>query len=329
MGYLQDGEWRVQPLAPKTADGRFQRQPSVLRNWITRDGAPGPSGQGGYAAESGRYHLYVSYACPWAHRTLIFRELKGLVPHISVDVVHPFLGPDGWSFDTGFPGATGDRLLGSRFLRDVYVASDPHATGRVTVPVLWDTKTGTIVSNELAEIIRMLNSAFDHITGNTRDFWPADLRPAIEAVNERVYAGVNNGVYRAGFARTQEAYDEAAAEVFETLDWIEDRLGRGRYLMGDRLTEADWRLATTLFRFDAVYHGHFKCNRRRIVDYPNLWPYARELYQVPGVAGTVRFDHITTHYYRSHESINPRRIVPIGPEIDWRAPHDRARRSAA
>ena len=301
----------------------------MLRNWITRDGAPGPSGQGGYAAASGRYHLYVSYACPWAHRTLIFRELKGLVPHISVDVVHPFLGPDGWSFDTDFPGATGDRLLGGRFLRDVYVASDPQATGRVTVPVLWDKKTGTIVSNESAEIIRMLNSAFDHITGNTRDFWPEDLRPAIEAVNERVYNCVNNGVYRAGFARTQEAYDEAVAEVFDTLDWIEDRLGRGRYLMGDRLTEADWRLATTLFRFDAVYHGHFKCNRRRIVDYPNLWPYARELYQHPGVAGTVRFDHITTHYYRSHESINPRRIVPIGPATDWWAPYDRARRSAA
>jgi putative glutathione S-transferase len=329
MGYLKDGTWHRQALAPKTKDGRFERIPSRIRNWVTPDGAPGPSGQGGYAAESGRYHLYVSYACPWAHRTLIFRELKGLAPHIGVDVVHPLLGPEGWSFDTGFPGATGDRLLGKRYLREIYLASEPGATTKVTVPVLWDKLTGTIVSNESAEIIRMFNSAFDGITGNGRDFWPADLRPEIEAVNDRVYRTVNNGVYRAGFARSQEAYDEAAAELFETLDWIEARLGRQRYLAGDRLTEADWRLATTLFRFDPVYHGHFKCNRRRIVDYRHLWSYARELYQYPGVAGTVRFDHITHHYYRSHEAINPTGIVPVGPEIDWWAPHDRARRSAA
>jgi putative glutathione S-transferase len=314
---------------PTTRDGRFNRPDTVFRNWITRDGRPGPSGRGGFAAETGRYHLYVSYACPWAHRTLIFRALKGLTEHVSVDVVHPFLGPDGWTFDRDFTGATGDRLLAKRMLREIYLESDPKATTRVSVPVLWDKANGTIVSNESSEIIRMFNSAFDHITGNGRDFWPEPLRPAIEAVNARVYAGLNNGVYRAGFARTQEAYDEAAAEVFETLDWLEGRLERSRYLMGDRLTEADWRLATTLFRFDPVYHGHFKCSRRRLVDYPNLWGFARELYQHPGVADTVRFDHITRHYYMSHETINPRRIVPIGPAIDWLQPHGRERRSAA
>jgi putative glutathione S-transferase len=329
MGNLEDGVWREKPLTPRTRDGRFHRVESVFRNWITRDGAPGPSGRGGFAAESGRYHLYVSLACPWAHRTLIFRSLKGLEPHIGVDVVHPFLGRDGWSFDTDFPGATGDRVLGKRFLREIYLEADPKATSKVSVPVLWDKATGTIVSNESAEIIRMLNAAFDGLTGNRRDFWPAALRPEIEAVNARVYAGLNNGVYRAGFARSQEAYDEAASEVFATLDWLEHRLAQSRYLLGDQITEADWRLATTLFRFDAVYHGHFKCNRRRIVDYPNLWPYARELYQVPGVAETVRLDHITQHYYRSHETINPTRIVPLGPDVDWRQPHGRDRRAAA
>jgi putative glutathione S-transferase len=328
MGQLENGTW-VQRKLVSTKDGRFQRAESQFRNWITADGSPGPTGTGGFAAESGRYHLYVSYACPWAHRTLIFRELKGLVPHISVDAVHPFMGGDGWSFETGFPGATGDTVLGSRFLRDVYLAADPGATTKVTVPVLWDRATQTIVSNESADIIRMLNSAFDGITGNTTDYWPEALRPEIEAVNARVYDAVNNGVYRAGFAGSQEAYDEAVHGLFEALDWLEARLAGRRYLLGDRLTEADWRLATTLFRFDPVYHGHFKCNRNRLVDLPNLWGYARELYQVPGVAGTVNFDHITTHYYRSHESINPSRIVPIGPAIDWNAPHGRAKLSAA
>ena len=329
MGFLQDGVWREKGSAAKAGDGRFHRADSVHRNWITRDGAPGPSGRGGFAAESGRYHLYAALACPWAHRTLIFRELKDLAPHVSVDIVHPFLGPDGWSFATDAEGATGDRVMDKKLLREVYVASDPQATGRVTVPVLWDKAEGVIVSNESAEIIRMFNGAFDQITGNTLDFSPAALRGEIDAVNARVYDGVNNGVYRAGFARSQEAYDEAAAGVFETLDWIEERLGRERYLVGGRLTEADWRLATTLFRFDLVYHGHFKCNRRRIVDYPNLWAYARELYQVPKVAGTVNFEHIARHYYTSHESINPTRIVPIGPDVDWREPHGRGRRAAA
>ena len=239
------------------------------------------------------------------------------------------MGKDGWTFDAGFPGATGDRLMGKRFLREVYLEADPRATGKVTVPVLWDKERRTVVSNELAEIIRMFNSAFDGITGNRLDFWPEALRDGIEAVNARVYDTVNNGVYRAGFARSQDAYDEAAKQLFETLDWLDARLARGRYLMGDRLTEADWRLATTLFRFDAVYNVHFKCNRRRLVDYANLWPYARELFQHAGVAETVNFEHITTHYYTSHESINPSGIIPIGPEMDWREPHRREKRFAA
>lgn len=323
MGFLHDGEWRDDSGGFAAEDGRFKRGKTTFRNWITADGAPGPTGQGGFAAESGRYHLYVSLACPWAHRTLIFRELKGLAPHIGVDVVHPLMEGDGWTFDTSASGATGDSLFGSRFLRDIYVRADPQATGRVTVPVLWDRKTETIVSNESADIIRMFNGAFDAITGNVDDYWPEALRPEIEAVNARVYDGVNNGVYRAGFATTQAAYDEAVAEVFETLDWLETLLGARRYLAGDRVTEADWRLATTLFRFDAVYHGHFKCNRRRLVDYPNLWSYARELYQWPGVAETVDFDQITGHYYGSHRTLNPSGIVPVGPAMDWTAPHGR------
>ncbi len=324
MGYLQDGTWHTGWYDTSASGGRFERTVTSWRNWITPDGAPGPSGAGGFAAESGRYHLYVSLACPWAHRVLIFRALKGLGEHITVDVVHPFMGEDGWTFARGVEGATGDRVLGKEFLREVYVEADPQVSGRVTVPVLWDKARGTIVSNESAEIIRMLNSAFDGITGNTLDFWPEDLRAEIEAVNVRVYDGVNNGVYKAGFATSQGAYDEAVREVFATLDWIEARLGDARYLAGDRLTEADWRLATTLFRFDPVYHGHFKCNRRRLVDYPRLWAYARELYQHPGVAETVDFLHITHHYYQSHETINPTRIVPIGPDIDWWSPHGRA-----
>jgi putative glutathione S-transferase len=329
MGLLKDGEWLTGWYDTKSTGGRFERGVTAFRNWITPDGAPGPSGRGGFAAESGRYHLYVSLACPWAHRTLIFRALKGLERHVGVDVVHPHMGEDGWTFDAGFPGATGDRVLGKRFLREVYLAADPRISGRVTVPVLWDKTEGTIVSNGSAEIIRMFNSAFDRITGNKADFWPEKLRGEIDEVNARVYDGLNNGVYRAGFATTQEAYDEAAEQVFATVDWLEGRLGTRRYLMGERLTEADWRCATTLFRFDAVYHGHFKCNRRKLVEYPNLWGYARALYQHPGVSGTVDFDHITTHYYTSHESINPTRIVPIGPDTNWLAPHLRERRSAA
>ncbi len=323
MGFLRDGEWHDAWYDTKKSGGRFERTTTAYRNWITPDGRPGPGGRGGFAAASGRYHLYVSLACPWAHRTLIFRALKGLDDHISVDVVHPFMGSDGWSFARDAEGATGDRLLGKDLLREVYLAAVPEASGRVTVPVLWDKDNGTIVSNESAEIIRMFNSAFDGITGNDRDFWPEELRAEIEPVNARIYDGVNNGVYRAGFATTQDAYDDAVAEVFATLDWLEERLASRRYLMGDRLTEADWRLVTTLFRFDLVYHGHFKCNRRRIVDMPAVWAYARDLYQHPGVAQTVDFDHITRHYHTSHETINPHRIVPIGPDLDWTAPHGR------
>ena len=323
MGLLIDGEWRDRALVSTSERGAFERAESQFRNWVTPDGAPGPSGEGGFPAESGRYHLYVSLACPWAHRTLIFRRLKGLEDHVGVSVVHPDMLRDGWEFGTDFPGATGDRLYGLPYMRDIYTRADPAVTTRVTVPVLWDRVRETIVSNESAEIIRMFNSAFDGLTGNTDDYWPEELRDAIEPVNARIYDTVNNGVYKSGFATTQEAYEEAVLPLFETLDWIEDRLSVNRYLMGDRITEADWRLFTTLIRFDTVYHGHFKCNRRRIVDYPGLWGYTRELYQWPGVAETVDLEHIRRHYHYSHESINPCRIVPVGPILDLDAPHGR------
>jgi putative glutathione S-transferase len=329
MGLLIDGEWRDSWYDTKKTGGAFERQESQFRNWVTPDGAPGPTGEGGFAAESGRYHLYVSHACPWANRTMIFRKLKGLEDHIGVSVVHPDMLGDGWTFATDFPGATGDRLFGSEFMRDVYTRAKPDVTTRVTVPVLWDTQTGQIVSNESAEIIRMFNSAFDGITGNTLDFYPPELRDRIDEINARVYDDINNGVYKSGFATTQGAYDKAVHALFDALDWVEDILSRNRYLAGDRITEADWRLFTTLARFDAVYHLHFKCNRRRLIDYPNLWAYARELYQWPGVAGTIHFDHIVRHYHYSHETINPHRIIPINPVIDWTAPHGREALKAA
>ena len=334
MGQLLNGTWKTGTVAPTSEDGSFQRADTSFRNWITVDGSAGPSGEGGFPAESGRYHLYVSHACPWAHRTLIFRKLKALEPHIGVSVVHPDMLEDGWTFATDFDGATGDRLHGLPFLRDLYTRADPQVSGKVTVPVLWDKERGTIVSNESSEIIRMLNSAFDGLTGNRDDYWPEDLREAIEPVNARIYDTVNNGVYKAGFATTQGAYEAAVHPLFETLDWIEDRLATQRYLMGARVTEVDWRLLTTLLRFDSVYHGHFKCNRRRIVDYPNLWAYTRELCQGPTPDGgrvldTLRLDHIVRHYHYSHESVNPHRIVPIGPELDFEAPHGRERLQAA
>jgi putative glutathione S-transferase len=329
MGLLIDGVWHDRGYDTAKTGGKFERSESTFRNWVTADGAAGPSGEGGFAAESGRYHLYVSYACPWAHRTLIFRALKGLAPHIGVSVVHPDMLSEGWELRDDWPGATGDRLHGLPYLRDLYLKAEPGMTGRVTVPVLWDKQRETVVSNESAEIIRMFNSAFDGITGDGQDFCPAHLREEIAAVNARTYPGLNNGVYRAGFATTQAAYDEAVAEVFDTLDWMEERLSRQRYLAGQQITEADWRALPTLLRFDPVYHGHFKCNRARIVDFPAIFAYARELYQVPGVADTVHFDHITRHYHFSHESINPHRIVPIGPRIDWDAPHGREALQAA
>lgn len=323
MGLLVQGEWQDQWYDTAKTGGEFVRTDAAFRNWVTEDGSAGPTGEAGFKAESGRYHLYVSYACPWAHRTLIFRALKGLEPHVDISVVHPDMLADGWTFATDFPGATGDRLFGKPYLRDIYTQAKPGISGRVTVPVLWDKETGRIVSNESSEIIRMFNSAFNGITGNRGDYWPEEMRNAIEDVNARIYRTVNNGVYRAGFATTQAAYDKAVVALFETLDWLEDRLSTQRFLMGKDVTEADWRLFPTLIRFDAVYHGHFKCNRRRIVDYPHLWAYTRELYQWPGVAGTVHFDHFTRHYYYSHKTINPHRIVPIGPELDLNAPHGR------
>ena len=329
MGLLVRGEWKDRWYDTDESGGKFERDTSRFRHWVTADGAPGPSGEGGFPAASGRYHLYVSLACPWAHRTLILRALKGLQDHIGVSVVHPDMLGDGWEFRDDFPGATGDRLMGLRYLRDVYLRADPECSGRVTVPVLWDAERGTIVSNESAEIVRMLNSAFDAITGDEGDFWPEALRPEIEAVNARVYEDVNNGVYRAGFATTQAAYDEAVHPLFETLDWLDARLAERPFLVGDRPTEADWRLFTTLVRFDAVYHGHFKCNRRRLVDHAHLWPYARRLFQWPGVRGTVAFDHFTRHYHYSHQTINPHRIVPIGPDIEWDEPWDAGMRGRA
>ncbi len=323
MGQLIDGTWHDDWYDTTKTGGAFKRSTAKFRNWITPDGSAGPSGTGGFKAESGRYHLYVSYACPWAHRTLIFRALKDLADHISVSVVHPDMLDNGWEFNADYPGATGDTLYGLQFAHQVYTKADPQVSGRVTVPILWDKERKTVVSNESSEIIRMFNSAFDGLTGNTADFWPEDLRAAIEPVNDRIYNTLNNGVYKSGFAQTQEAYEDAVHPLFDTLDWLEDRLSANRYLMGDRITEADWRLFPTLVRFDSVYHLHFKCNRRRIIDYPNLWGYTRELCQWPGVAETVNLDHIVRHYHYSHESINPHRIVPINPVLDWDAAHGR------
>ena len=322
MGLLVDGQWRDRWDDTRISRGRFVRKESQFRNWVTADGSPGPSGTGGFEAESGRYHLYVSYACPWAHRTLIFRAIKGLQDMISLSAVHWFMGESGWSFeDAEIP----DTVNRAQFMHQVYTAAKRDYTGRVTVPVLWDKRLGTIVSNESSEIIRMFNSAFDGVGAAPGDYYPEALREEIDTINERVYHTVNNGVYRSGFATTQEAYEEAVSPLFESLDWLEDRLSGQRYLTGSTITEADWRLVTTLFRFDPVYVGHFKCNLKRIADYPNLFAYTRDLYQQPGIAETVRLDHIKAHYYGSHESINPTRIVPKGPEIDFGAPHDRGR----
>lgn len=321
MGLLVDGVWQDRWYDTDSTGGRFERPETRFRDRVSTE--PGAR----FRPEAGRYHLYVSLACPWAHRTLIYRRLLGLAHAIDVSVVHPLMLEHGWTFDA-FPGATGDRLFGSDFLWQVYVRADPRYTGRVTVPVLWDTREGTIVNNESAEIIRMLAEAFGEIAEHPIDLRPRDLREEIDAVNDRVYRDVNNGVYRCGFATTQAAYDEAFDALFAALDELDARLGHSRYLVGDRITEADWRLFTTLVRFDAVYHGHFKCNLRRIVDYPNLSGYLRELAQVPGVAETVDFVHIKTHYYGSHRHINPTGIVPRGPALDLMAPHGRGARGA-
>ena len=323
MGLLVDGIWHDTWYDTKSTDGKFERAAAKFRNWITADGSAGPSGTDGFKAESGRYHLYVSYACPWAHRALIFRALKGLTDHIDISVVNPDMLSDGWTFEPDEHGANGDALFNLPFARDIYTKADPKFSGRVTVPVLWDKQRETIVSNESSEIIRMFNSAFDAITGNTEDYWPPHMRADIEVVNDRIYNTLNNGVYRCGFATTQAAYDEAITPLFDTLNWIEDRLATNRYLMGDTLTEADWRLFTTLVRFDSVYHLHFKCNLKRIVDYPNLWAYTRELFQMGGVAETVNMNHIVRHYHYSHDTINPHRIIPVNPSLDFLEPHGR------
>jgi putative glutathione S-transferase len=323
MGLLVNGVWQAAWYDTKSSGGRFVRAESAFRNWVTRDGAPGPTGRGGFKAERGRYHLYVSLACPWAHRTLIFHTLKGLQDAIGLSVVNWLMRDDGWTFAEG-PGVVPDPHLGARYLYEIYAAAMPGYTGRVTVPVLWDVETRTIVNNESSEIIRMLNSAFDGVGAAPGDFHPPELRPEIDMLNARIYDTVNNGVYKAGFATTQQAYEEAARPLFETLDWLDARLATRRYLCGERLTEADWRLFTTLVRFDPVYVGHFKCNLRRIADYPHLSGYLRDLYQAPGIAATVNLQHIKGHYYESHRTINPTGIVPLGPLMDLDAPHGRA-----
>jgi putative glutathione S-transferase len=323
MGLLVEGRWHDQ-WYESSKDGAFQREQAQRRNWLTTDGKPGPTGVGGFAAEAGRYHLYVSLACPWAHRTLILRKLKGLESLIDVSVVSWLMLENGWTFDQNL-GSTGDKLDHFNFMHQRYTADTADYTGRVTVPVLWDKQQNRIVNNESAEIIRMFNGAFDDLTGNDLDFYPAPLRGEIDALNERIYPAVNNGVYRAGFATAQKAYEEAFDGLFEELDRLEQLLGANRYLAGEYLTEADIRLFTTLIRFDAVYYGHFKCNLRRIADYPNLSNWLREIYQWPGIAETVNFEHIKNHYYGSHKTINPTGIVPKGPAQDFTAPHDRER----
>ena len=324
MGQLVEGKWHDVWYNTKETGGRFKRTETRFRNWVTADGAAGPTGKAGFKAEPGRYHLYVSLACPWAHRTMIFRALKGLEDVISVSVVHHYMGKDGWTF-LAEDGATGDDLYGLDWLHQIYTKAVPLYTGRVPVPVLWDKQKETIVSNESSEIIRMLNSAFDEFGDAGSDFYPPALRAEIDEINAMIYPAINNGVYKAGFATTQEAYEEAFGELFGALDIVEQRLSASRYLLGDTLTEADWRLFTTLVRFDPVYVGHFKCNLRRISDYPNLSNYVRDLYQVSGIAGTVNMEHIKRHYYGSHGTINPTGIVPVGPDIDYAARHDRAR----
>lgn len=322
MGLLVDGEWVDRWYDTTASEGRFVRSEAQFRNWITPDGRPGPSGEGGFTAQPGRYHLYVSLACPWAHRTLIFRVLKGLEAIIGVSVVNPHMAGNGWSFAPA-PGVIADPVGQARHLYEVYLRARPGYSGRVTVPVLWDLERDTIVSNESAEIIRMLNSAFDDVGARPGDYAPAALLPQIDAINAHVYGTINNGVYKAGFATEQRVYEHEVAALFDALDALEARLSDRRYLLGERITEADWRLFTTLVRFDAVYHGHFKCNLRRLSDYPQLWGHTRELYQWPGVAATVDLEHIKTHYYRSHPTINPNGIVPAGPVLDFDAPHGR------
>ena len=320
MGLLVDGNWQDQWYDTQSTGGKFVRKASQFRNWITADGSPGASGKGGFKAEKGRYHLYVSLACPWAHRTLIYRKLKGLEDFISVSVVEFGMYENGWEFSADLP----DHLFNKSYLYEIYTKADQEYSGRVTVPVLWDKETQTIVSNESSEIIRMLNSAFDEIGANQTNFYPAELAEKIDAINDKVYSDINNGVYKAGFATKQEVYEENLVTLFDALDWIESILSKSRYLTGKSITEADWRLFTTLVRFDPVYVGHFKCNLKRIEDYPNMFNYLKDLYQQEGIAETVNMEHIKKHYYMSHDTINPTGIVPQGPILDLDLPHNRA-----
>lgn len=322
MGLLIDGQWVDRWYDTESNNGRFTRSESQFRNWLTADGSPGPTGVGGFKAEAGRYHLYVSLACPWAHRTLIFRKLKGLESMISVSVVNPLMAEHGWTFEPD-EGVIDDPVMQARYLYQIYKTADADYTGRVTVPVLWDKQQNQLVSNESADIIRMFNSAFDELGAKPGDYYPAELRSEIDSINDYVYDRINNGVYKSGFATTQEAYQQAVHPLFAALETIENRLSKQRYLLGNQLTEADWRLFTTVVRFDAVYHGHFKCNLQQIEDFPNLAGYVRELYQWPGVAETVNMQHIKQHYYRSHTMINPTGIVPAGPALDFQRPHGR------
>ncbi len=324
MGLLIDGVWQQDGV--RTKDGQFIRPTTSFRNWVTPDGSAGPSGKDGFKAESGRYHLYVALSCPWAHRTIIFRKLKGLENVISMSTVSPDMLQDGWTFNKD-EGSSGDEVNGKNKMSEIYVLADPKYTGRVSVPVLWDKKTKTIVNNESPEIIRMLNSAFDAFTNINTDYYPENLRAEIDRINDLTYPNINNGVYRAGFATGQAAYETAFRGVFDTLDEMEQLLSKRRYIAGSVITEADWRFYCTLIRFDAVYYSHFKCNWKHIYEYPNLSNYLRELYQVPGVAETTSLDQIKRHYYGSQRQVNPTGIVPVGPQLDFAAPHDRARLS--
>lgn len=317
MGLLVNGFWNVQSLEELSKNGQFIKPDAAFRNWITVDGRPGPTGKGGFKAEKNRYHLVVSLACPWASRALIMRHLKGLEDFISLSVVNPLMLENGWSFDTA-EGVIADPIMNAQYVHQLYSLSNPDYTGRASVPILWDKKEKQIVSNESADIMRMFNSAFNELTGNTDDYYPEELRNDIDMLNEWVYDTFNNGVYKAGMASNQKSYEEAVKEVFETMTELDNRLQTNSYLLGECLTEADWRLFTTLVRFDAVYYGHFKCNLKRLVDFPNLWNYTKRLYQIKNVAHMIDLDHIKIHYYGSHRHINPTGIIPVGPDIDWR-----------
>ena len=322
MGYLDNGKWVDQWHNTKDTKGRYVRKPSIYRNWITKDGSAGITGKEGYKAEKNRYHLYISWACPWAHRAMIFRSIKGLEDIITISCVNPFMRDKGWTFDDGY-GVIADNINNSKYLYEVYLAEDANYTGRVTVPLLWDKNTNSIVNNESADIIRMFNSEFDQLGATKGDYYPIKYREKIEEMNTFIYKNINNGVYRSGFATTQEAYDEAIETLFNGLDKLEDILSKNRFLLGDQITESDWRFLPTLLRFDSVYHGHFKCNKKKIREYDSLFNYTKELYQFPGVSKTYDDTYSKLHYYGSHETVNPTGIIAHGPSFDFDQSHNR------